>query len=104
MHALELQQMKSQRRVGIDGDGDEKEADLYYDDDINEKNVGEYNKSLGQKRGQHERRFRKEKTPAELEADQRRLERKNERDLMMKGSSANLLELLPEDDKGCRIA
>jgi len=104
MQALELQQKNSQRRVGIDGDDDVKEADLYYEDDINEQNVGEYNKSLGQKRGQRERRFRKEKTPAELEADQRRLERKNERDLMMKGSSANLLELLPKDDKGCRIA
>jgi len=106
MQALELQQKNSLRRVGIDEDeAAEDEKDLYYEDEINEKNVGEYNRTLGQKRGQRERRFKTDKTPAELEADLRALERKNERDLMMKGSSANLLDLLPENNSnGCRIA
>jgi hypothetical protein len=82
---------------GADDEKDEN-GDLYYADHINERNLDDFEKKAG--RGERQRRFRREKTQEELEAEERALERKNERAFAMKGSSANLLDLLPNGKDG----
>jgi hypothetical protein len=116
MKALERRQQSTSRKIfpnDEDGAGaenpteeedfgadDEKDdnGDLYYSDHINERNLDDHEKKAG--RGERQRKFRREKTKEELEAEERALERKNEREFAMKGSSANLLDLLPNGKDG----
>ena len=88
MRALELQQKHA--RIANEGDDDD------------EPDEGEQDRLNGGGPGKRKRRV-KEKTAEELAAEERALERKNEREIAMKGSAVNLLDLLPDDKSACTV-